>query len=87
MHLIVYIIKTSSINENVTLSCVSILVIIFYIISKIKCHETHIRYYSAKDSRYDRTEFLALDLGTGSDFFPYKSGCKIVTACRELQGK
>jgi hypothetical protein len=61
--------------------------IIFDTIPKNKPHKTHLRYHSAYDSRYNKTEFLPLETRNVFRIVPYKTDSKNVTGCREFQWK
>ena len=53
---------------------------------KNKCHKTHLTYYSAYESWYDKTGYME-EKSVVFRIVPYKSNSKKVTGCRELQSQ
>jgi hypothetical protein len=61
--------------------------IIFESISKNKRHKTQLRYYSAYDCRYEKTEFLTLDRATCLELFPVKLTVRTLRAVGNFSGR
>ena len=61
--------------------------VIFDTISKTKRHKTHLHYYSAYDSRYDKTEFLTLHRATCLELFPIKLIVRMLPAAGNFSGR
>ena len=66
---------------------VLVFAIIFDTTSKTKRHKTHLRYHSAYDSRYDKTEFFTLERATCLELFAIKLTVRTLEAVQNFWGR
>jgi hypothetical protein len=69
------------------LTSVLVFAIIFEEKKKNKPHKTHLRYHSAYDSRYDKTEFLTFEHATSLELFPVKLTVRTLPAAGNFSGR